>query len=529
MNDSTLQAEALAEALYSAGVRDVVIAPGSRSAPLALALARRDQFNRHIHIDERSAGFVALGISKATSRPVATVCTSGTATANFHPALLEASHSDVPLIVITADRPSELQGIGSNQTTNQSALYGSALRHFLEIEAGTSLAWIDHFNNAVDGLNGPMQINIAFREPLLPEGEVVSQVIPAFEVSAQAEKMAPALSELGITSGQRGVVVVGHGLGTFSRREISAWSTRLGWPVVAEDPLSHSAAIQHASLLVGTTFASEKLQPEVALVIGKIGLSRSVMALLTRTARVIGIDSHHEVSNPLRKNEVQLAALPRVDVDADPNWLQAWHQASAKVAGALALPTWSEQNLAAIFARSLPSGSSLFIGSSRPIRDIEAFAAPRGDIDVFGNRGLAGIDGNISTAIGISRVRPGRTFVYLGDIAFLHDVNALINDAPNLTVVVVDNNGGGIFSTLPQRGVDHFEEVFGTPHNRDLTAIAAGFGVHVTRVASLQEFEQALSQEHAALNVIIAAMPSRDTSADSLKSAMALVEKALQG
>ena len=529
MNDSTLQAEALAEALYSAGVRDVVIAPGSRSAPLALALARRDQFNRHIHIDERSAGFVALGISKATSRPVATVCTSGTATANFHPALLEASHSDVPLIVITADRPSELQGIGSNQTTNQSALYGSALRHFLEIEAGTSLAWIDHFNNAVDGLNGPMQINIAFREPLLPEGEVVSQVIPAFEVSAQAEKMAPALSELGITSGQRGVVVVGHGLGTFSRREISAWSTRLGWPVVAEDPLSHSAAIQHASILVGTTFASEKLQPEVALVIGKIGLSRSVMALLTRTSRVIGIDSHHEVSNPLRKNDVQLAALPRVDVDADPNWLKAWHQASAKAAGALALPTWSEQNLAAIFARSLPSGSSLFIGSSRPIRDIEAFAAPRGDIDVFGNRGLAGIDGNISTAIGISRVRPGRTFVYLGDIAFLHDVNALINDAPNLTVVVVDNNGGGIFSTLPQRGVDHFEEVFGTPHNRDLTAIAAGFGVHVTRVASLQEFEQALSQEHAALNVIIAAMPSRDTSADSLKSAMALVEKALQG
>jgi len=529
MNDSTLQAEALAEALYSAGVRDVVIAPGSRSAPLALALARRDQFNRHIHIDERSAGFVALGISKATSRPVATVCTSGTATANFHPALLEASHSDVPLIVITADRPSELQGIGSNQTTNQSALYGSALRHFLEIEAGTSLAWIDHFNNAVDGLNGPMQINIAFREPLLPEGEVVSQVIPAFEVSTQAERMAPALSELGITSGQRGVVVVGHGLGTFSRQEISAWSTRLGWPVVAEDPLSHSAAIQHASLLVGTTFASEKLQPEVALVIGKIGLSRSVMALLTRTSRVIGIDSHHEVSNPLRKNEVQLAALPRVDVDADPNWLQAWHQASAKAADALALPTWSEQNLAAIFARSLPSGSSLFIGSSRPIRDIEAFAAPRGDIDVFGNRGLAGIDGNISTAIGISRVRPGRTFVYLGDIAFLHDVNALINDAPNLTVVVVDNNGGGIFSTLPQRGVDHFEEVFGTPHNRDLTAIAAGFGVHVTRVASLQEFEQALSQEHAALNVIIAAMPSRDTSADSLKSAMALVEKALQG
>ena len=339
--------------------------------------------------------------------------------------------------------------------------------------------------------------------------------------------MAPALSELGITSGHRGVVVVGHGLGTFSRQEISVWATRLGWPVVAEDPLSHSAAIQHASLLVGTTFASEKLQPEVALVIGKIGLSRSVMALLTRTSRVIGIDSHHEVSNPLRKNEVQLAALPRVDVDADPNWLKAWHQASAKVAGALALPTWSEQNLATIFARSLPSGSSLFIGSSRPIRDIEAFAAPRADIEVFGNRGLAGIDGNISTAIGISRVRPGRTFAYLGDIAFLHDVNALLNDAPNLTIVVVDNNGGGIFSTLPQRGIDHFEEVFGTPHNRDLPAITSGFGVHVTRVATLQDFERALAEDHSALNVVIAVMPGRDVNADNLKIAIATAEKAL--
>jgi len=527
MNDSTLQAEALADALYLVGVRDVVIAPGSRSAPLALALARRDQFNRHIQIDERVAGFVALGISKASGRPVATVCTSGTATANFHPAVLEASHSDVPLIVITADRPSELQGIGSNQTTNQSQLFGSAARHFIAIDAGDSLSWLADFPKIFDDLDGPVHINIAFREPLLPEGEVVPQVIPAFEVSAQAEKMAPTLSELGISSGQRGVVVVGHGLGTFSRQEISAWAIRLGWPVVAEDPLSHPAAIQHASLLVGTTFASEQLQPEVALVIGKIGLSRSVMALLTRTPRVIGIDSHHEVSDPLRKNNVQLGALPRVDVDADPKWIKAWHQASAKVAGALALPTWSEQHLAAIFARSIPSGSSLFIGSSRPIRDIEAFAAPRADIEVFGNRGLAGIDGNISTAIGVSRVRPGRTFAYLGDIAFLHDVNALLYDAPNLTVVVIDNNGVGIFSTLPQRGIDHFEEIFGTPHNRDLTAIASGFGVHVTRVATLQDFERALAEDHSALNVIIAVMPGRDANADNLKIAIATAEKAL--
>ncbi|MEI7548939.1 MAG: 2-succinyl-5-enolpyruvyl-6-hydroxy-3-cyclohexene-1-carboxylic-acid synthase [Actinomycetes bacterium] len=527
MNDSTLQAEALADALYLVGVRDVVIAPGSRSAPLALAMARRDQFNRHIHIDERVAGFVALGISKASGRPVATVCTSGTATANFFPALMEASHSDVPLIVITADRPSELQGIGSNQTTNQSKLFGSTARYFVAIDAGDSLSWLADFTQIFDDLDGPVHINIAFREPLLPEGEVVPKVIPALEASKKAEKIAPTLSELGITSGQRGVVVVGHGLGTFSRQEISAWATRLGWPVVAEDPLSHSAAIQHASLLVGTTFASEQLQPEVALVIGKIGLSRSVMALLTRTPRVIGIDSHNEVSDPLRKNSVQLAALPRVDIDADPNWVKAWHQASAQVAGALALPTWSEQNLAAIFARSLPSGSSLFIGSSRPIRDIEAFAAPRADIEVFGNRGLAGIDGNISTAIGISRARPERTFAYLGDIAFLHDANALLYDAPNLTVVVVDNNGGGIFSTLPQRGVDHFEEVFGTPHNRDLTAIASGFGVHVTRVATLEDFEQALTEDHYALNVIIAVMPSREASADNLKTAVASAEKAL--
>jgi 2-succinyl-5-enolpyruvyl-6-hydroxy-3-cyclohexene-1-carboxylate synthase len=197
------------------------------------------------------------------------------------------------------------------------------------------------------------------------------------------------------------------------------------------------------------------------------------------------------------------------------------------VSAALDLPEWSEQRLASVFASSLPSGASLFIGSSRPIRDIEAFAAPRGDLAVFGNRGLAGIDGNISTAIGISRAKSGRTFAYLGDIAFLHDINALLSEAPDLTVVVVDNNGGGIFSTLPQRGIDHFEEVFGTPHNRDLTAIASGFGVHVTRVATLKDFEQALTEDHSVLNVIVAVMPSRDASADNLKSAIAAAEKAL--
>lgn len=530
MNDSTLQAEALADALYLVGVRDVVIAPGSRSAPLALALARRDQFNRHIHIDERSAGFVALGISKASGRPVATVCTSGTATANFFPALMEASHSDVPLIVITADRPSELQGIGSNQTTNQSQLFGSAARHFVAIDAGDSLSWLEDFSKIFDDLDGPVHINIAFREPLLPE-DSHSKPVTAVTERQNKEKWElsthKSLSELGVSSDHRGVVILGHGLGVISPAELLTWTSALGWPVIAENPLSHANAIAHASLFVGSEYALNYLQPEVAIVAGKIGLSRSVMALITRTPQVIGIDSHHEVSNPLRKNEIQLGALPPVDVFGNEKWLELWRAASARVSAALDLPEWSEQRLASIFASSLPSGASLFIGSSRPIRDIEGFAAPRGDLAVFGNRGLAGIDGNVSTSIGISRARSGRTFAYLGDIAFLHDISALLSDAPDLTVVVVDNNGGGIFSTLPQRGIDHFEEVFGTPHNRDLTAIASGFGVHVTRVATLKDFERALAEDHPALNVIVAVMPSRDASADNLKSAIAAAEKAL--
>ena len=528
MNNSALQAEALADALYAAGVRDVVIAPGSRSAPLALAFAHRDEFKRHIHIDERSAGFVALGISKASGRPVATLCTSGTATANFYPAVMEASHSDVPLIVITADRPSELHGIGSNQTTNQIELYGSAVRHFLNIEAGTSLTWLAHFREVMENLNGPVQINVAFRDPLLPEGEIPRQVIPEFQLTTDSVNEVPTLSELDIRSGQRGVVVVGHGLGNLSRKEVAEWTTALGWPVIAEDPLSHGEAIRHASLIVGTEFAIDHLQAEVALVVGKIGLSRSVMAFIARTPRVIGIDSHHEVSNPLRKNEVQLLSLPEVDIAADPLWLKAWREASSKVSACLELPAWSEQNLAATFADALPAGSSLFIGSSRPIRDVEAFATPRADLEVIGNRGLAGIDGNISTAIGISRVRPGRTFSYLGDIAFLHDVNALLNEAPNLTVVVVDNNGGGIFSTLPQRGVAHFEEVFGTPHGQDLVSIASGFSIPVTRVSNVNDFKNALAITHRKLNVVIANMPTREESADFLKIAMANAESALK-
>ena len=251
------------------------------------------------------------------------------------------------------------------------------------------------------------------------------------------------------------------------------------------------------------------------------------MAFIARTPRVIGIDSHHEVSNPLRKNEVQLLSLPEVDIAADPLWLKRWREASSKVSASIELPAWSEQNLAATFADALPAGSSLFIGSSRPIRDVEAFATPRADLEVIGNRGLAGIDGNISTAIGISRVRPGRTFAYLGDLAFLHDVNALLNEAPNLTVVVVDNNGGGIFSTLPQRGVSHFEEVFGTPHDQDLLAIASGFNIPVIRVSNVQDFKNALAIPHHKLNIVIADMPTREESADFLKIAMANAESAL--
>jgi 2-succinyl-5-enolpyruvyl-6-hydroxy-3-cyclohexene-1-carboxylate synthase len=540
VNPSTALARVLVDELIRGGVRDAVVSPGSRSAALALAFADaagNGRLRLHIQIDERSAAFLALGIAKATGLPVPAVCTSGTAAANFHSAVLEASHSDTPLILLTADRPPELRGTGANQTTNQINLYGDAVRFFAEVgvpeaEVGQVRYWRSLVARTLAAAsNGPAHLNLAFREPLLPDSDESwvenldgrigdlpwTTVLTGGAITRDVE-------DLGITPAMNGVVLIGHAQGGFTRDEIVEFTARLGWPVVAENPLSFVTAIPHASLFLSSADIRTTLDADVAIVIGQLGLSRSLLAYVESTPRVISVDQHSSWSDPIRRSDIVVDSFPEVsddflDASNVGEWSARWREFGDHAAGIISaeLTEWSEPNLVREFAALVPPDATCFVGSSRPIRDLEAFAVPRGDLEILANRGLAGIDGNISTAIGIALSRSERTYAVMGDLTFLHDSNGLICDPSiTLTIVVIDNNGGGIFNTLSQRGVKNFEIVFGTPHDRNLSKIASAFGHRAVEVSNIMDFRAALSTPSSGLQVIIARMPDREANATQI-------------
>jgi 2-succinyl-5-enolpyruvyl-6-hydroxy-3-cyclohexene-1-carboxylate synthase len=540
VNPSTALAQVLVDEMIRGGVRDAVVSPGSRSAALALAFAeasRNGRLRLHIQIDERSAAFLALGIAKATGLPVPVVCTSGTAAANFHPAVLEASHSDTPLILLTADRPTELRGIGANQATNQINLYGGAVRFFAEVgvpeaEIGQVRYWRSLVSRALAAAStGPAHLNLAFREPLLPDdGSWVESLdgragdLPWTTVLAGGGAIARDIEDLGVTPEMNGVVLIGHAQGGFTSDESVEFTSRLGWPIVAENPLSFATAIPHASLFLSSTDIRATLNSDVVIVIGQLGLSRSLLTYVASVPKVIGVDQHSSWSDPIRRADIVIDSFPEVSDDflvaSDQSvWSSQWRQHADHAAGIITseVSEWSEANVAREFAASLPQGTTCFVGSSRPVRDLEAFAVPRGHLEVLANRGLAGIDGNISTAVGIALCRIERTYAVMGDLTFLHDSNGLLCDPSiPLTIVVIDNNGGGIFSTLPQRGVKNFELVFGTPHDRNLSGIASAFGQSACEVSNLSDFRKALLSQTEGLQVIVALMPDRETNATQI-------------
>lgn len=541
VNPSTALARVLVDELVRGGVRDAVVSPGSRSAALALAFAESASNGRlrvHIHIDERSAAFLALGIAKATGLPVPVVCTSGTAAANFHPAVLEASHTDAPLILLTADRPNELRGTGANQTTNQINLFGDAVRFFAEVgvpvaEIGQVRYWRSLVSRALGAASrGPVHLNLAFREPLLPDGDGSwiesldgrADDLPWTTVLESGRPLARDVEDLGITAKTRGVVLIGHAQGGFASDEIVEFTQKLGWPVIAENPLSFANAIPHATLFLSSSENRTTLNPEVAIVIGQLGLSRSVLTYVGSASTLIVVDQHSSWSDPIRAANIVIDSLPGitdefVDDSYQVEWLATWREIADRAARIISseLSEWSEATLARELALSLPHGATCFVGSSRPVRDLEAFAVPRGDLEVFANRGLAGIDGSVSTAVGIALSRSERAYAVMGDLTFLHDSNGLLCDPSTpLSLVVVDNNGGGIFNTLPQRGSENFELVFGTPHNRDLAEMARAFGHEVFEVTNFDEFKDALLIGNGGLRVIVAKMPDRETNATHL-------------
>jgi 2-succinyl-5-enolpyruvyl-6-hydroxy-3-cyclohexene-1-carboxylate synthase len=512
------------------GVTDACLAPGSRSAPLALALASDARIRLHVHLDERSASFFALGLAKASARPVIVLCTSGTAAANFHPAVLEAHHSRIPLIVCTADRPPELRGTGAGQTVDQLKLYGDAVRWFHEAgvpddHPGAGAEWRAlAARSAADALGppgGPVHLNLPFREPLVPTGAPLvaapgrSHDRPwtarAPGTRAPSAGMLDALVEL-VGSTPRGLVVAGWGAQA-QPETVLRFSVMTGWPVLA-DPISNlrvpGTVSAYDPLLRAAGFAHAH-RPDVVLRVGGPLTSKVATQWLDTDVGQVLVDpdgawldpAHAASGRMLADAEPLLAALASQlsETTADASWSDAWRAADVSARAAIdgLVDGWNdpfEGRVARDVYSTVPDGGAFVVASSMPVRDVESFAAARTGIDVFANRGVNGIDGFVSTALGIAAGSGAPTVALLGDLCFLHDSNGLLRAADrgvDATFVVVDNNGGGIFSFLPQAALpEHFEEVFATPHGMDLAALARVHGLAVTEVTTAGEVAPAV-------------------------------------
>ncbi|MEN9687673.1 MAG: hypothetical protein RL381_685 [Actinomycetota bacterium] len=515
INQSTLLARVIVRQILEAGVTDVVVSPGSRNAPLSIAFHQahtRGLIKLHVRIDERTAAFFALGIAKASGRPVPIVCTSGTAVANYHPAILEASHTNIPLLILTADRPASLRRTGANQTTEQARIFGKAVRYFADI-SGSAYPMELPFNSLQ---KGPVHLNIQFEEPLVGDGDdswlnnLTSTPPKTFNRKSAGTFY---------TKSTRGVLVIGHDRGGLDLNAVKTFADQLNWPVISEDPLSIDQALPHASVFLTSKTIAEDLAPDTVIVIGRTTLSRSINSFVKMARKEIVIDPRTATVDSDRVASQLFTQIPVLEVaDADQEYGEKWRKYAIRASKLIGdITDWSEQLVAREISSGIPSGTSLFISSSRPIRDIEGFASARSGVETFANRGLAGIDGNISTALGIASQR-NETIAVLGDLGFLHDLTGLIQrEAINLKIYVINNDGGGIFSTLAQRGVKGFEDVFGTPHGLDISAIARSMGITARRINSQNQLIADLSEPIQGVSVVVIDVPGREANADYLK------------
>ncbi len=508
------------------GVTHAVLCAGSRSTPLALALAADPRLSVSVRLDERSAGFVALGIGLATGRPAVVVTTSGTAAAELHPAVVEADLARVPLLACTADRPPEVRGVGAPQTIDQTHLFGRAARWFADpgVPADAARAtWRSlaarSVAEAIAGPRGPgpVHLNLPFREPLLGDPQRGGGPAPGRADGAPwhlmgiaapppSDALIGALAGSGLLDpGSRGVIVAGAGCGDAGA--VFGLADALDWPVLA-DPRSglrstESAVVAAADGILRSERFADAHRPSFVLRLGGRWASTVVNAFVDGSAALLA-DPFDQWPDPGRSAERLVRCDPTLLCEAlcatagrggtrpaaarGAGWRADWEGAEARARAVLAdslggrVPLTEPALARQVFA-SLPAGAALVVSSSMPVRDLESFGLPRRDPPaVFANRGANGIDGVTSTALGVALGVPGPTVALLGDLAFLHDVSALIGPAgtrPQLTLVVADNHGGGIFSFLPQASAldaRSFERLFGTPQGPDVAEVARGCG-----------------------------------------------------
>ncbi len=502
------------------GLRHAVVAPGSRSTPIALALAARSDLALHIAHDERSAAFIALGIGLATRVPAALVCTSGTAATHFHAAVVEADLSGVPLLALTADRPPELQGIGAAQTINQVRLYGDVVRCYANpgvAESDSSSGWramaADWWSSATGFNPGPVHVNLPFREPLVGvagkfPAPLADRNVPGGDGPSATEVAALAA----LLDGRNGLIIAGAGID--DALAIEELATALMWPVLA-DPRSGCRALPQAvncfdSLLRCGVFVAEH-RPEVVLHIGEPPASK-VLGQWLQSGKAIHIHLHAQprIIDPLRIVTHRIVGQPSVvcrelvaQVGAVggtwvADWMAAEKAGQAAIEIAIDTDSLTEPGVARIVSAV---DAQLVVSSSMPVRDVEWFGLPGSRTKVYSNRGANGIDGVIATGVGVAIGSGEATVVLLGDVAFCHDQSSLTALAARrlpLTIVVIDNDGGGIFSFLPQATTlapERFEQLFGTPHGTDIVAVARAHGLVAQTATTMTELLAALSDD----------------------------------
>ncbi|MCW3158083.1 2-succinyl-5-enolpyruvyl-6-hydroxy-3-cyclohexene-1-carboxylic-acid synthase [Micropruina sonneratiae] len=507
-------ATAIIAQLVAQGVREVALAPGSRSAPLALALARAELdglLRLHVRYDERSAGFLALGLAKASGLPVPVVTTSGSAVGNLLPAVMEAHHGGVPLVVVSADRPAAMVGFGANQTTDQVGLFGAFVRWAARVSSTAPAAsWPAQVARACllaadPAAPGPVHLNVELAEPLVGDEEPFPRVRPVMRAdSGRAEPVA-------LGAGPRTLLLCGDAAPDVGRR-VAALADRAGLPLVAE-PSSNAraAALRTGRLLLAGPLAGEV---ERVVVFGHPTLSRPVNRLLASddVEIVVVAPGGGWVDPGWRASSV----VPWVEVaEGDPDWWARWSAADAALSAAVdelvaAQPVLTGPAVAAAVADAV-AGGVLVLGSSQPIRDADL--APLSRQRVFANRGLAGIDGTVSTAVGVALAMDEPTTLLCGDLTFLHDLNGLAaglgERRPDLRIVVADDSGGSIFATLEygaDRYADVFERVFATPSGVDPALVTVGYGVPADRVGTLEELAAALVRPISGVEVIVASV-----------------------
>jgi 2-succinyl-5-enolpyruvyl-6-hydroxy-3-cyclohexene-1-carboxylate synthase len=508
-------------ALADLGLRHVAISPGSRNTPLSLAFLTEPRIETRTVLDERSGGFFALGVAKASGFPAAAVSTSGTAAANYLPAIVEAAASRTPLLALTADRPPELRGTGANQTIDQTKMYGDTVRLFHDVgipdeetaNHAAALA-LRVWTAAADLPAGPVHLNFPFREPFPiptePAAPTGLRHVPGYRTLPPE-----ATGELAaLLSGRRGLVVAGGRQRPGFAAAAAMLGGEAGLPIIADIQcrFPSPATINHGDLLAAAG-ALDRLQPEVVLRIGPVPTSKAVWSWLASS----GIDQIYlddgEWRDPLGTATAAFRSDPaaalaglagRVDAAPD-DWLVQWRTAddTAGVAfhDALADEAFpNEPVIARATWQASPAGSILYAGSSMPIRDLESFAGPmRSDLAVLANRGASGIDGLLSSAAGAAAAEGRRVVALTGDVAALHDANALeliARESLPVTIVVINNDGGGIFSFLPQaEAVDdaRFDAAFATPHGRSLVEVATAFGMPASRLSSPGQLAEAMA------------------------------------